>query len=223
MTGATDTPSRKSSSSSIPNSSPSHSNSLQLPTSPPSAGFSGRKSPSICLTETSNLKITPWKTGLAFSCRGHTLLVMTQTTNKPCEKFLEDWGTRVKVLRGEYRIEIHIYTNEWIKLAGNLAELDFHNLQIDNPDSIPGLATKLLVMLTNHVKTLATGYFTGMLNLPRPGVFSSYVPCWKCFAEIGSAKALVTGKESSANMFEESISSGNQVLQTTPSKYMFPS
>ena len=73
-------------------------------------------------------------------------------------------------------------------------ELEFHNFHIDNPSSIPGLATKLLVMLTNHVKTLATGYFTGMLSLPQPGVFSSYIPCWKCFAEIGSAKDLASGE-----------------------------
>ncbi len=118
---------------------------------------------------------------------------MSQTSNIPCDKFSENWGTRVRVLQGQHRIEIHIYINEWIKLAGKLVEQDFHNFHIDNPDSIPGLATKLLVMLTSHIKTLATAYFLGMLNLPRPGIFSSYVPCWKCYAEIGSATKLASG------------------------------
>jgi len=118
---------------------------------------------------------------------------MAQTTNVPCDKFNKNWGTRVRVLQGQQRVEIQIYVNEWIKLANKLVELEFHNFHIDNPSSIPGLATKLLVMLTNHVKTLATGYFTGMLSLPKPGVFSSYIPCWKCFAEIGSAKDLASG------------------------------
>ena len=165
--------------------------SLLMPPFPNAASY-GRKSPSFDRIECHEiLNWTPWKTGIAFAHRGRTLLVMKQVTNQPSDEFLKAWGTSVHLLKSEYRIEIHIYTNEWVTLCVELMDLNLPSFPLDN---MSGLATKLLVMLTGHVKTLATTFFAGMLSLLRGGMFSSYVPCWKCFAEIGSPKDLCAGE-----------------------------
>lgn len=166
------------------------SNSLFPPTPP--VAISGRRSPSVDRVEYQDiLNWTPWKTGIAFAHRGRTLLVMKQATNQPSNEFQKMWGSSFRLLKSEYRIEIHIYTNEWVTLSIELLELKLPSFPLDN---IPGLATKLLVMLTGHVKTLATTFFAGMLLLPRAGVFSSYMPCWKCFAEVGFCNDLSVGE-----------------------------
>ncbi len=92
-------------------------------------------------------------------------------------------------LNGEYRIEVHIYTNEWIKLANDLSELGLLNAALA-PDYIPGLATRLLVVLSTHIKSLALDYFTGMLQSHQGQHAVTYMPCWKCFAEVGSGYAV---------------------------------
>ena len=129
------------------------------------------------------LNWTPWKTGMAFSYRGRTLLVMKQVSNIPSDEFLDKWEMKAHLLKSKYRIEIHIYTNEWITLSNELMELNSQ----ENFECIPGLATKLLVMITGHVKALALSWFPGMLIFPSGRTFVTYVPCWKCYAEIGSA------------------------------------
>ena len=114
---------------------------------------------------------------MAFSCRGHTLMVMKQESNEPSEEFLQEWQMKLIPLTSKYRIEVHIYTNEWLALHSEM------NPGSSSPKCILGLATKLLVMVTAHVKDL-TGWFPGMLVCPSPSQpFVTYLPCWKCHCE----------------------------------------
>ena len=132
----------------------------------------------------------PWKTGIAFAHKGRTLLVLKQEPNLPCEKFLSIWTpNKFTLLEATWRIEVHVHTDDWIKLVADLSDTG----QIDqslSPSYITGLATRLLVMILQHVKSLATIYFPGMLvsHHPYPQTFPTYMPCWKCFAEIGLAR-----------------------------------
>ncbi len=134
-----------------------------------------------------NLDWTPWKTGIVYKCRGRTLLLIKQEIcSRPVDvppEIIELYPN----LTGEYRIEVHIYTNEWVKLANDLSEQGILNSSL-SPDFIPGLATKLLVVLSTHIKSLAINYFSGMLlsHLGRHAV--TYMPCWKCFAEVSSPR-----------------------------------
>jgi hypothetical protein len=124
-------------------------------------------------------------------------MAMKQEVNEPCEGFLDAWQMKLKsILHSKIRIEIHIYTNEWVSLTNELLELNSHNFSFEG---LPGLATKLLVMLTGHVKALAMDWFPGMLLSPSAAASSSeafitYVPCWKCYAEIGTPRSLSGGK-----------------------------
>ena len=90
----------------------------------------------------------------------------------------EDAKNQAKSLRHKYRIELHIYTNEWMSLTKELMEIKSQSLSLDN---IQRLATKLMIMVTGHVKELATHFFNGMLTL---NLFNTYMPCWKCYTEV---------------------------------------
>ena len=95
--------------------------------------------------------------------------MLKQSSNEPCDS-------------AKYRIEVHVYTDELLYLVDEL--LDIHNLPADFKKCVPGLATKLLVMLTDHVKTLAQTWFQGIpLNgLRDQPSFLTFVPCWMCYA-----------------------------------------
>ncbi len=131
----------------------------------------------------------PWKTGIVYSCRGRTLLLIKQETSSKPVDIPQETLDSFPTLNGEYRIEVHIYTNEWIKLANDLSELGLLNTSLP-PDFIPGLATKLLVVLSTHIKSLAINYFTGMLQSHQGQHAVTYMPCWKCFAEVGSGSTI---------------------------------
>jgi len=129
-----------------------------------------------------------WKTGIVYECKGRTLLLVKQETGSG-EAPHELEGT-VPCLQGDFRIEVHIYTNEWISLVDYLSTEGQMSSSLP-PSFIPGLATRLLVVITAHIKSLALGYFSGML-LTSPGKTAvSYVPCWKCFAELGMDRSPV--------------------------------
>ena len=114
---------------------------------------------------------------MAFSCRGRTLMVMKQEPNEPSEEFLEEWQMKLAPLKSKYRIEVHIFTNEWLTLYNEV------NQGSSSSNCVPGLATKLVVMVTAHLKAL-TGWFPGMLVCPSPSQpFVTYMPCWKCHGE----------------------------------------
>ena len=93
-------------------------------------------------------------------------------------------------MEGTYRVEVHVYTPEWVTLANELLACDKINYSLDNPDCLPGLATRLLVMISLHIKSLASDWFPGMFLSPttQPAKFPTYMPCWKCFAEIGAER-----------------------------------
>ena len=126
----------------------------------------------------------PWKTGIAFAHRGRTLLVLKQESNEVCPDFLNRWEFSIKLLEEAYRVEVHIYTDEWIKLVEDLAEAGRLDVQI-TPTNVTAFATRLLVMVSGHVKSLATHWFPGMLVAPHGFSFVTFMPCWKCYAEIG--------------------------------------
>ena len=138
------------------------------------------------------LKWTFWQTGMAFSHKGRTLVVIKQEDNKPCDELVDTLKVKSHLLKSVYRIEIHIYTNEWVALTNELMEQSSRFM--DNFEFIPGLATKLLVTVTSHVKALTSGFFQGMLtrrsrSMDKKEDFESitYLPCWKCYAEIESS------------------------------------
>ena len=126
----------------------------------------------------------PWKTGIVFKCKGRTLLLIKQEANQDSQPSdVPPLETALPTLPGDYRIEVHIYTNEWINLVNYLSEQGVFNPNVP-PHYIPGLATRLLVVLSTHIKALAQNYFSGMLLSPQGGNVVTYMPCWKCFAEI---------------------------------------
>ena len=126
------------------------------------------------------LNWTMWQTGMAFSHKGRTLVIIKQESNEPCDDVVDTLEVKSLLLKSVYRIEIHIYTNEWVALTNELLE--------QSSEFIPGLATELLVTVTSHVKALTSGFFRGMLTGDQ-GDFESitYLPCWKCYAEIESS------------------------------------
>lgn len=132
---------------------------------------------------------------MAFSYRGRTLLIMQQVTNEPCDNFLDQWEIKLKLLNSKYRIEIHIYINEWVALFNELLELGCTNFMFENFECIPGLATKLLVMIASHVKTLAVSWFPGMIKGTSEDPFVTYIPCWKCYSEIGTSSSVTEGND----------------------------
>lgn len=132
-----------------------------------------------------NLDWTPWKTGIVYKCKGRTLLLIKQEADSTPDDLPPD--NVFQPLNGDYRIEVHIYTNEWISLANYLSEQGILNSSL-SPDFIPGLATRLLVVISTHIKSLAINYFSGMLLTHQNQNTVTYMPCWKCFAEIDAGK-----------------------------------
>ena len=137
-------------------------------------------------TQSGTLSWIMWKTGIAFAHRSRTLLILKQETNESCpdHEFLSRRELSVKFLEEAYRIEVHVYTDECIQLVNKLATKD-DNFDVQlTPMNIAAYATRLLVMVSGHIKSLATNWFPGMLvSTPRMS-FVTFVPCWKCYAEI---------------------------------------
>ncbi len=124
--------------------------------------------------ESSNWK--PWKTGVAYLYKGRPMMVLKQDTNEPCEELAQRWGTEVNFKSTKYRIEVHIYVNEWVTITKEL--MDSHI------ESIPGLATKLLIMVTRRINALAQKWFKDMIEGTDDQPCITF-PCWKCYANIG--------------------------------------
>ena len=117
-------------------------------------------------------KWIPWKTGLVYAQQEHTLVAIKQEKNERSEKQL-NW------IPGEFRIEVHVYVPEWIMLAKGHGDFS------TNPNYVHGLATSLIVMISQHVRALGSNWFPGMFLTPSARhAFVTYMPCWKCFAQI---------------------------------------
>ena len=117
----------------------------------------------------------PWKTGIAHAQQERTLVVIKQGKNEKTEENL-------KWMQGTFMVELHIYVPEWIMLAKEHGEL---NYSLTNPNYVLGLATSLIVMISQHVRALGSDWFPGMFLTPSNyHQFTTYMPCWKCFAQI---------------------------------------
>ena len=119
----------------------------------------------------------PWKTGIARKCtqQESTLVVIKQEENKDSKENLQ-W------IQGSVRIEVHIHVPEWIKLAKEHGE---DNISINDPNYVHSLATSLIVMISQHVKALGSDWFPGMFLTPSSQHgFTTYMPCWKCYAQL---------------------------------------
>ena len=120
-------------------------------------------------------KWIPWKTGIAHAQREHTLVVIKQENNEKSEENL-------KWIKGTFTIEVHINVPEWIMLAKKHGEV---NNSLTNPNYVHSLATSLIVMISQHMRALGRDWFPGIfLTLPDHHRFTTYMPCWKCFAQI---------------------------------------
>ena len=99
------------------------------------------------------------------------------------ENFDTPLDSEVNFVKSNLRIELHIFTNEWLALSNYLIktgqESDYTHA---NSRFISGLATKILLLLTVHLKKLSTDYFLGMIERPATE-FCTYMACWKCFSD----------------------------------------
>ena len=136
---------------------------------------------SVCLKELTEqqekenmLKWKPWKMGVAFSHRGRTLLVVKEESNVALETNEEfEW------LPAKKRIEIHVYVHEWFEVQSELQIKGCQATMLQNTFSLPGIATQLLVKISQHVLSLSIDWFQGMLASQY-----IYVPCWKCYGQM---------------------------------------
>ena len=73
---------------------------------------------------------------------------------------------QVKQLKGSHRIEVHVYAPDWITLVAECAGEEQQEEMAGGiePDSLTTMATQLLIMISKHVQTLASDWFSGMLN-----------------------------------------------------------
>ena len=116
----------------------------------------------------------PWKTGIARTHQESTLVVVKQEENK-------DGKEKLKWIQGSVRIEVHIHVPEWIRLAKEHGE---ENSFLNDPKYVHSLATSLTVMISQHVRALGNDWFPGMFLTPSSQHgFTTYMPCWKCFAQ----------------------------------------
>ena len=138
------------------------------------------------------LKWKPWKKGVAFSHRGRTLLVVKEEDNSPPATAEElGWleiksdGTPLKPdreiewLPAKKRIEIHVYAPEWLNVLQELELAGRPTKMLKNPISLPGIATRILVKISQHLLSLAHGWFHGVLSSKL-----IYIPCWKCYGRM---------------------------------------
>lgn len=134
------------------------------------------------LVETSsNLHINFWKKGFTFGYKDKILFIMMQDENIANEAFPAKFNEGSTILEAKFRIELHVFTNEFMSLSSHLRQSDQVSQVTASMRRISGLATKLLLLLTEHVKKLASDYFSGMIELPGT-VFCSYMVCWKCLS-----------------------------------------
>lgn len=109
--------------------------------------------------------------GVAFSHRGRTLLVVKEEDNTAPENSRE-----IEWLPAKKRIEIHVYAHEWFEVQNELQMNGRPATMLQNTFSLPGIATQLLVQISQHILSLA---IQGMLDSQLV-----YIPCWKCYGQM---------------------------------------
>ena len=133
------------------------------------------------------LKWKPWKMGVTFSYRGRTLLVVKEEDNAPPEG-----NDELEWLPAKRRIEIHVYVQEWFEVQTELQLAGHSTTMLEHTFSLPGIATQLLVKISQHMLSLARDWFRGMLENEF-----IYIPCWKCYGQM-AAKGDVLEADTSA-------------------------
>ena len=126
-----------------------------------------------------------WKTGMAFVCKGRTLLLVCQDKNSQLEQ--PDQSSRSKVWK--YRLTLSIYIPDMLQVLGEVADFGYNNVL--DPDVVTGQATRLLVAISNHVLSLDS-WFNSMLLSQQDNASLlniGYIPCWKCYGSIESSQA----------------------------------
>ena len=135
-----------------------------------------------------HMEWVPWRTGLAFTSCGRTLLLVQLKDNKKT-----DWdydGIKIKSSGGSYRIEVHIYIPEMLRIVAQLQELgkvyrdnsgqEYHPV----PHNVAGHATQIIVTIGSYIVDLAS-WFVGMLVPDKSDTNNSgYVPCWMCYGHV---------------------------------------
>ena len=116
-----------------------------------------------------------WRTGICFVHRNQILFTLKQESNLNANPS----NIQVNVFTEKYRIELHIYANKFIALTQHKE----HQL---SQSYVTGLATHLLVMISQHVELLVESWFPQMLKTKSNGsTMITHIPCWKCLAGIG--------------------------------------
>lgn len=115
-----------------------------------------------------------WKTGISLIFKGRTLFILKQELNLNM-----NWEEyTIEFFKEMFRIELYLDINECVTLVQDMDSQLSHSY-------ISGLATRLLVMMSQHVESLVKSWFPGMLKTQLNGSLMTLVPCWKCYAGIG--------------------------------------
>ena len=73
---------------------------------------------------------------------------------------------QVRHLKGSHRIEVHVYAPELITLVAECSGEETEDQETGiEPDSLTTMATQLLIMISKHVQTLASDWFSGIYNI----------------------------------------------------------
>ena len=136
----------------------------------------------IILTDNFNedVQVTFWKTGFSFAFRNRVLFYMMQDDVTVEDEVETLFVNKATLLKYKFRIELHVFANEFLSMC-NLAASSVSGYTSRDGKSISGLATKLLLLLMDHMKKLAEDFFAGMIVYPGT-VFCSYMICWKCMS-----------------------------------------
>ena len=116
-----------------------------------------------------------WKTGICFVHGDQILFILKQESNLK----VNPTSIQVNIFEERFCIELHLHLNELFTLTQDKE----HQL---SQSYVIGLATHLLVMISQHVELLVKTWFPHMLKTELNGsTVTTYVPCWKCYAGIG--------------------------------------
>ena len=112
-----------------------------------------------------------WKTGIVYAYEEQPLLTIKQEINGGGGRSPLPGGMTCP-LEGGVRVELTVY----VSVVKSM---------MDEDGLFIAKATQLLVMISQHITSLVTDWFPGMLHgVQEP---KAYVPCWKCIAR-GSPK-----------------------------------
>ena len=115
---------------------------------------------------------------MVYACDGKTLLSVKQEKNGVASS---SPGTLPCLFEGGMRVELTVYVSALKALT-----------MVDDSVCV-AKATQILVMVSQHVASLAMDWFPGMLHGSQEP--TSYIPCWKCVDKVSDVcgEVSVTG------------------------------